>query len=76
VWPTPLILLSLAVLLTWIHLRTSSALLAGLMHATFNVSVPLTWGLDPTWVWQARSITLTLIAGLVVALAGKNGRSG
>jgi len=74
VWPTPLILLSSSVLLTWIYLRTSSALLAGLMHAAFNASVPLTWGLDPIWVWQARAITLTLVAGLVVAIARRNSR--
>jgi len=74
VWPTPLILLSSSVLLTWIYLRTSSALLAGLMHAAFNASVPLTWGLDPAWVWQARAVILTLTAGLVVAIASRSGR--
>jgi membrane protease YdiL (CAAX protease family) len=62
VWPLPFILLSSSVLLTWIYLRTSSALLAGLMHAAFNASVPLTWGLDGAWVWKARAITLTIFA--------------
>lgn len=74
VWPLPLILLSSSVLLTWIYLRTSSVLLAGLMHAAFNASVPLTWGLDPAWVWQARAITLTLISGLLVAILIKSVR--
>jgi hypothetical protein len=32
------------------------------MHAAFNASVPLTWGIDPTWVWEARAITLTVFA--------------
>ena len=32
------------------------------MHAAFNASVPLTWGLDPTWVWQARAVILTVLA--------------
>ena len=62
VWPLPFILLSSSVLLTWIYLRTSSALLAGLMHAAFNASVPLTWGLDGAWTWKARAITLTVFA--------------
>lgn len=62
VWSAPLILLSSSVLLTWIYVRTSSVLLAGLMHAAFNATVPLTWGLDPAWVWQARAVTLTILA--------------
>ena len=65
VWPLPFILLASSVLLTWFYLRTSSALLAGLMHAAFNASVPLTWGLDPAWVWQARAVTLTIFAAAV-----------
>jgi membrane protease YdiL (CAAX protease family) len=68
VWPLPLILLSSSVLLTWIYLRTSSVLLAGLMHAAFNASVPLTWGLDPVWVWQARAVMLTIISTLFIAV--------
>jgi membrane protease YdiL (CAAX protease family) len=67
-WPAPLILLASSVLLTWIYVGTSSALLAGLMHAALNASVPLTWGLDPAWVWQARAITLTLTSGLLIAI--------
>ncbi len=67
VWPLPFILLSSSVLMTWIYLRTSSALLAGLMHAAFNATVPLTWGLDPAWVWEARAVTLTIVAGLLIA---------
>ena len=64
-WPLPLTLVSSSVFLTWIYLRTRSVLLTGLMHASFNASVPLTWGLDPTWVWQARAVILT---GLALAL--------
>jgi len=74
VWPSPLILLSSSVLLTWIYFRTSSALLAGLMHAAFNASVPLTWGLDPAWVWQARAVVLTLISGFPIAVFIKSVR--
>ncbi|HEY5786099.1 MAG TPA: CPBP family intramembrane glutamic endopeptidase [Microlunatus sp.] len=66
VWPSVLILLSSSVLLTWIYVHTSSALLAGLMHAAFNATVPLTWGLDPAWVWQARAITLAILAGAIL----------
>jgi len=65
VWPLPFILLASSVLLTWVYLRTSSVLLAGLMHAAFNASVPLTWGLDSAWVWQARAVTLTIFAAAV-----------
>jgi CAAX protease family protein len=61
IWPLPLILLSSSILLTWIYVRTFSVLLAGLMHAAFNATVPLTWGLDKDWVWQARGIVLPLI---------------
>jgi membrane protease YdiL (CAAX protease family) len=61
IWPLPLILLSSSVLLTWIYVRTFSVLLAGLMHAAFNATVPLTWGLDADWVWQVRGIVLPLI---------------
>jgi membrane protease YdiL (CAAX protease family) len=66
-WPLPLTLLSSSVLLTWIYLRTSSALLAGLMHAAFNATVPLTWGLDTAWVWQARGVVLPVISIVVIA---------
>jgi membrane protease YdiL (CAAX protease family) len=70
-WPLPIILLSGAVLLTWIYLRTGSALLAGLMHASLNATVPLTWGLDPAWVWQARAVVLAAIAIVLVLVTGK-----
>ena len=66
-WPLPLTLLSSSVLLTWIYLRTSSALVAGLMHAAFNATVPLTWGLDTAWVWQARGVVLPVISIVVIA---------
>jgi uncharacterized protein len=66
-WPLPLTLLSSSVFLTWIYLRTGSVLLTGLMHAAFNASVPLTWGLDPTWAWQARAVILTILATALIA---------
>jgi hypothetical protein len=56
-----MILLSMSVLLTWVYLETGSVLL-GLMHSAFNGTVPLTWGLDPSWVWQARALVLTAVA--------------
>jgi membrane protease YdiL (CAAX protease family) len=71
-WPLPFILLSSSVLLTWIYLRTSSALLAGFMHAAFNATVPLTWGLDSSWVWQARAIVLTITATLLTVVSIKS----
>ena len=37
------------------------------MHAAFNATVPLTWGLDPTWVWQARAVVLAGFAAIVIA---------
>jgi uncharacterized protein len=70
-WPLPIILLAGAVLLTWIYLRTGSALLAGLMHASLNATVPLTWGLDPAWVWQARAVALAAVAIVLVLVTGK-----
>jgi hypothetical protein len=70
-WPLPFTLLSSSVVLTWIYWRTSSALLAGLMHAALNATVPLTWGLDPAWVWQARAIVLTITATLLMVVSFK-----
>ena len=74
-WLLPLTLLALTllaslVLLTWIYLRTRSVLITGLMHAAFNATVPLTWGLPAGWVWEARAIILILIAALVVGRVG------
>ena len=69
-WPLPISLLASSVLLTWIYLRTRSVLITGLMHAAFNATVPLTWGLPAEWVWQARAIVLILIAALVVGRVG------
>jgi membrane protease YdiL (CAAX protease family) len=69
-WPLPINLLAVSVLLTWIYLRTQSVLVTGLMHASFNATVPLTWGLDAEWVWAARAITLALITALVVSRTG------
>ena len=69
-WPLPLILMAGSVLFTWVYLRTGSALLAALMHASLNATVPLTWGLDAVWVWQARAVVLPLIAIIVVLVVG------
>ena len=66
-----MILLAGSVLLTWIYLRTGSVLLAGLMHASLNGTVPLTWGLDAAWVWQARAFVLVVIAVVVLAVEGR-----
>jgi membrane protease YdiL (CAAX protease family) len=70
-WPAPIWLLAGSVLLTWIYLSTGSVLLAGLMHAAFNGTVPLTWGLDPAWVWQARAGVLSVIAVVIVLMSGR-----
>jgi membrane protease YdiL (CAAX protease family) len=70
-WPAPIWLLAGSALLTWIYLRTGSVLLAGLMHAALNGTVPLTWGLDPAWVWQARAGVLSVIAVVVVLVSGR-----
>ena len=70
-WPLPLMLLGYGVLQTWIYLRTGgSVLLAGLMHAALNAWVPLTWGLDPDWAWQARGVIFAVVAVLVVLWSG------
>jgi uncharacterized protein len=69
-WPAPIWLLAGSILLSWIYLRTGSVLLAGLMHAAFNGTVPLTWGLDPAWVWQVRAGVLSVIAAVVVLASG------
>lgn len=69
-WPLPINLLASSVLLTWVYLRTRSVLVAGLMHAAFNATVPLTWGLDADWVWQARPVVLVLITAIVVGRVG------
>ncbi len=69
-WPLPIILLTSSVLLSWVYLRTRSVLVTGLMHAAFNATVPLTWGLDAAWVWQARAVVLLLITAVVVGRVG------
>lgn len=70
-WPLPVMLMGYAVLLTWIYLHTGgSVLLAGLMHAALNAWVPLTWGLDPGWAWQARGIVFGLLAAILIVVSG------
>jgi uncharacterized protein len=70
-WPLPLMFLGFGVLQTWIYLRSGgSVLLAGVMHAALNAWVPLTWGLDPDWAWQARGVVFALVAAALVLLTG------
>lgn len=66
-WPLPLILLSYSVLLARIFIGSGqSSLLAGVTHAALNGATPLTWGLDPAWVWQARAVIFAAVALVVV----------
>jgi uncharacterized protein len=65
-WPVFLILMGYAVLLAWIYDGSGrSSLLAGIGHAALNGFVPLTAGIDPVWVWQARGVIFALI-GLAI----------
>jgi len=71
IWPLPFMFVGFGVLLTWVYLRTGgSVLLAGLMHAALNAWVPLTWGLNPDWEWQARGMVFAGVGLAVVALSG------
>jgi membrane protease YdiL (CAAX protease family) len=71
IWPLPFMFAGFGVLLTWIYLRTNgSVLLAGLMHTALNAWVPLTWGLNPDWEWQARGIVFAALGIAVVGLSG------
>lgn len=71
IWPLPFMFLGFGVLLTWVYLQTGgSVLLAGLMHTALNAWVPLTWGLDPEWEWQARGVVFAGIGLAVVGLRG------
>jgi uncharacterized protein len=70
-WPLPFMFVGFGVLLTWIYLRTDgSVLLAGLLHTALNAWVPLTWGLDPDWEWQARGVVFAGVGIAVVAFSG------
>ena len=68
-WPVVPLVLAQSILLTWVYVGTGSVLLAGLMHAAFNATVPLTWGLDPAWVWQIRPLVLIAICILLAAMS-------
>jgi hypothetical protein len=69
-WPVVPTLLGYSVILGWIYLGSGrSALLAGIGHAALNGFVPLTWGLDDVWVWQARAVVFGLIGLAVLVLA-------
>jgi hypothetical protein len=71
IWPLPFMFVGFGVLLTWIYLRThGSVLLTGLMHTALNAWVPLTWGLDPDWEWQARGVVFAVLGLVVVGLSG------
>jgi hypothetical protein len=68
-WPVFLILMGYAVLLAWIYEGSGhSSLLAGIAHAALNGFVPLTAGVDPAWVWQARGIVFVLIGLAILAV--------
>jgi membrane protease YdiL (CAAX protease family) len=69
-WPSVLSLLSYSVILGWMFSAShGSALLAGLMHASANGAVPLTWGLDAARVWEMRGIAFAIVAVALVLLA-------
>lgn len=71
-WPTVVSVMSLAVIFAWgFAAGGGSALLAGLMHAAANGAVPLTWGIEPTTVWELRAIVFAVLAVAVVILARK-----
>ena len=56
--------------LTWAYVGSGgSALIAALMHATFNGLTPLSRGIDPVAEWQLHAIVVTVIAVVVVALS-------
>jgi uncharacterized protein len=68
-WPLPLILISYSVLLAWIFVGSGeSSFLAGLGHAALNGMTPMTWGVDPAWVWQARAVVFVAIAFVIVVV--------
>jgi hypothetical protein len=70
-WPTAVTLLGYSAILGWIYLGSGrSALLAGVGHAALNGLVPLTWGLDDAWAWQARAVVFGLI-GLAVLVVSR-----
>lgn len=57
-------------LLAWIFIGSGgSSLLAGLGHAALTGFTPLTWGIDPTWVLQARAVVLVAAAIVIVAIS-------
>jgi uncharacterized protein len=74
-WPVPLMLLGYAAFLSWIYLGTGgSVLLAAIGHALANGATPLTWGLDPVWVWQARGVIFGLIGIAFFIVLATSGR--
>ena len=75
-WPVPLMLLGYAAFLSWIYLGAGgSVLIAAIGHAVANGATPLTWGLDPVWVWQARGVIFGLIGIVFFIVLATSGRA-
>jgi hypothetical protein len=51
----------------------AGALLAAIGHAMANGATPLTWGLDPVWVWQTRGIVFALIGAVFLVVLARAG---
>jgi hypothetical protein len=72
-WPSAVTLLGYSAILGWIYLGSGrSALLAGIGHAALNGFVPLTWGIDDVWVWQARAVVFGLMGIAILVLARRS----
>ena len=71
VWPSIVTVFSLSVLGTWVFIGTGgSVLMAGLFHALYNATTPITWGLEPETAWVLRPLVFAAIAMAVVLLGG------
>jgi hypothetical protein len=69
-WPLPLIILSYAVILTWMYFGSGgSALVAGITHAALNGFTPLSRGIDGTLQWELHGIAVAILAIILVLLA-------
>jgi membrane protease YdiL (CAAX protease family) len=69
-WPLPLIILSYAVILTWVYYGSGgSALLTGLTHAALNGFTPLSRGIDEVQGWELHGIAVTVVAVVLAVLS-------
>jgi hypothetical protein len=77
-WATTVSLVSISVILGWAYFGSDgSVLLVGLVHASLNGVVPITWGVgdfDPDLAFGVRAIVLAAIAIAIVVLGGFRGR--